>query len=150
VPPFIASEMTEKGDSDWNPPREDRAGERNSLRTSGLIPPEHLETALKIQAARESRTRFFDSYLFGEPGWDILLALYIAQARGYRLKVSDACFEARVPATTALRWLEFVEEAGLASRRDNALDRRSSFVELTALGVERVDGYLKEATKILS
>lgn len=142
--------MSEKDDSDWDQSREEREDDSSPLRSSALIPPEHLETAVKIQAARESRTRFFDSYLFGEPGWDILLALYVAHARGYRLKVSDACFEARVPATTALRWLEYVEEAGLASRRDNALDRRSSLVELTARGVKQVDEYMREAAKILS
>ena len=65
------------------------------------------------------------------------------------MKVSDACFEARVPSTTALRWLDHLESAGLIDRRENAIDRRSILVEISGQGIARMSEYLVIATKAL-
>ena len=118
--------------------------------TSLAIPEHLLRLAMNLKIAREERDRYFSSELFGEPGWDILLALYVAQGRGYRLKIGDACFEARVPTTTALRWLDHIENAGLIERRSNHLDKRSILVELSAQGIARLNEYLGAAAGVLS
>ena len=118
--------------------------------TSLEIPEHLLRLAANLKLAREERDRYFASELFGEAGWDILLALYIARGRGYRLKVGDACFEARVPTTTALRWLEHIETAGLIERRSNAIDKRSTLVELSRDGTARMNEYLTVAAKVMS
>jgi DNA-binding MarR family transcriptional regulator len=117
---------------------------------SADIPADLLRVALNMQLAREERTRFFERDLFGEAGWDILLAVYIAHGRGYRMKVSDACFEARVPGTTALRWLEHVVRTGLVRRVENSFDRRSSLVSITDQGIAQLNKYLSEVKAILS
>ena len=117
---------------------------------SADIPADLLRVALNMQLAREERSRFFERELFGEAGWDILLAVYIAHGRGYRMKVSDACFEARVPGTTALRWLEHVVQAGLVRRVENSFDRRSSLVSITEQGVAKLNQYRGEVKGILS
>ena len=118
--------------------------------TSLDIPADLLRVATNLKMAREERDRYFASEMFGEAGWDILLALYIARGRGYRMKVSDACFEARVPSTTALRWLEHLGDAGLIERRSNAIDKRSTLVEISAQGIARMSEYLTIAAKALS
>lgn len=118
--------------------------------TSLDIPEHLLRLATNLKQAREERDRYFVREMFGEAGWDILLALYVARGRGYRMKVSDACFEARVPSTTALRWLEHLENAGLIERRVNAIDRRSTLVEISGQGVARMSEYLSVAAKALS
>lgn len=119
-------------------------------RTSLEVPAHLLRLATNLKLAREERDRYFASELFGEAGWDILLALYIARGRGYPMKVSDACFEARVPTTTALRWLEHIENAGLIDRRSNAVDKRSTQVEISAQGIVRMSEYLSTAQQLLS
>src|SRR5689334_9354526 len=40
------------------------------------------ELALQLYDARRSRDRMFNDCLFGEPGWDMLLALYGLPFRG--------------------------------------------------------------------
>ena len=118
--------------------------------TSLDIPPHLLRLATKMKLAREERGRYFAGEIFGEPGWEILLALYIARGRGYRLKVGDACFESRAPTTTALRWLDHIENAGLIERRSNLFDKRSSLLEISPDGISRMTEFLETAATALS
>ncbi|MCH7628884.1 MULTISPECIES: winged helix DNA-binding protein [Novosphingobium] len=79
--------------------------------------------------------------LFGEPGWDILLDLYIARHRGTELQVSSVCIEAGVPSTTILRWIARLERDGLVYRANDRGDARRRYVRLTPEGhalMERV------------
>lgn len=114
------------------------------------IPSEFLRLAVAMQQQREDRPRFFHPDLLGEPAWDMLLALYVARGRGYSLKISDACFEARVPPTTALRWLDHLDRMELIQRRKNRFDGRSSFVELSDMAVNAMNDYLATASRSLS
>lgn len=73
--------------------------------------------------------------LFGEPGWDILLDLFIAAQQGERLQVSAVCLDAKVPSTTMLRWLARLESEGLITRNADDRDGRRRFVDLTDQGM---------------
>ena len=92
--------------------------------------------ARRIYAQRRLRTNAFgqDADLFGEPCWDMMLDLYVQQASGKRITVSDLCLAAAVPLTTALRWVGTLEGRGLLRRRIDVSDRRRSFVNLTSKG----------------
>ncbi|MCW1384405.1 winged helix DNA-binding protein [Novosphingobium sp. KCTC 2891] len=72
--------------------------------------------------------------LFGEPGWDILLDLFIAHRRGTELQVSSVCIEAGVPSTTILRWISRLERDGLVYRAADKGDARRRYVRLTPDG----------------
>ncbi|WP_225204587.1 winged helix DNA-binding protein [Novosphingobium huizhouense] len=72
--------------------------------------------------------------LFGEPGWDILLDLYLARHRNEDLQVSSVCIEAGVPSTTILRWIARLEREGLVYRADDRGDARRRYVRLTPDG----------------
>ncbi len=74
--------------------------------------------------------------LFGEPGWDILLDLFIAAQQGERLQVSAVCLDAGVPSTTMLRWLARLEAEGLICRNADDRDGRRRFVDLTDRGTD--------------
>lgn len=113
------------------------------------ISPNFLRLALKLKGAREHRSYFFSGEIFGEAGWDMLLALYIARGRGYRLKISDACFESRVPASTALRWLDFLERSDLVERRESPLDRRTVLLDLTNQALKQMNDYLSNISSSL-
>ena len=89
-----------------------------------------VKLARRIKYVRDDRNALFGHGLFGEQGWDMLLALYIAEGEGYRLKVGDLCNESLVPQSIAIRWIEPLVELHMAHRRSNPLDTRSIFVEI--------------------
>lgn len=99
--------------------------------------------AKHIYAARAERAKFLGADLFGEPAWDILLSLYVAEHEDRRMKISAACNESGVPASTALRWIERLIELKLLKRFQNHLDSRSSFVELTEEGLQKMEQVLE-------
>lgn len=72
--------------------------------------------------------------LFGEPAWDILLDVFIAQKRRQEIQVSSVCLEAGVPSTTILRWLTRLEQEGLIYRESDNVDGRRRYVRLTHAG----------------
>lgn len=82
-------------------------------------------------AARNRRGSFFQASLFADPAWDILLVLTRSEARHHRLTVSQLCDRVEVPATTALRWITTLTDAGLVIRRDDTTDKRRKYIELS-------------------
>jgi hypothetical protein len=82
--------------------------------------------------------------LFGEPGWDLLLDLFIAAVEGKSVPVTSACIGAAVPTTTALRWLSILESRGLVIRRADANDARRVFVELTPRAIDAMQAYFAQ------
>lgn len=71
-----------------------------------------------------------------------MLALYMAEGEGYRLRISEICDESGVPPTTALRWIEKLVAMGLARKRANPTDLRSSYIEITEQASERMSACL--------
>jgi DNA-binding MarR family transcriptional regulator len=104
----------------------------------------------KIIDARRLRAKFFDSNLFADPAWDILLDLYRAHLAQQRICVTSVCFGAGVPVSTALRWLNALEERGLARRSQDPLDGRRFFVELTEKGATAMAGYFAAGVRPLA
>lgn len=92
---------------------------------------------------RRKRTAFVAEDLLGEPCWDILLDLYIQEARRRRVTVKSACKASAVPDTTALRWLSILEGRGLINREGALYDKRVQFVELSAEGKLAVSRWLR-------
>lgn len=95
--------------------------------------------AKHIYAFRRKRNEVFDSILFGEPGWDILLDLYVATVQDRKISVSSACIGAAVPSTTALRWLNLLSERGMIERYPDPLDARRSFLRLSLDTLQKMD-----------
>lgn len=101
-----------------------------------------LLLARELYVERRRRTRYFDADLFGEPSWDILLDLYIAAREDRRVPTTSACIGAHVPPTTALRWLRLLEARGLVEREEDGRDGRRTFVALSPLGMQTMEGFL--------
>jgi DNA-binding MarR family transcriptional regulator len=100
--------------------------------------------ANQIRFSRDLRHQTFDPNLFGEPAWDILLSLYIIDSDRRRLNVRELTKHANLALTTALRWLDYLEEQGLIARKANQFDRRVNYVELSDKGRAAMDHYLVE------
>jgi DNA-binding MarR family transcriptional regulator len=106
--------------------------------------PERLaDLARAILAERRRRVRSFDASIFGEPAWDILLALFGSEPFG-RQTIGQLIRWTGVPQTTALRWIAYLEDQGLVLRRPHPTDLRTVFIELSPTGREQLAGYLTE------
>lgn len=95
----------------------------------------YLRRAKAVYIARRQRDAAAGvAGLFGEPAWDILLDVYIAQQSRREIQVSSVCIEAGVPSTTILRWLARLEVEGLIYRASDTVDGRRRYVRLTPPG----------------
>ncbi len=111
----------------------------NTESPSHMRPPRSTRGALalarKTYALRRKRAAIFGNPdLFGEPAWDILLDLFIAEGEGKSVSVSSACIGSAAPATTGLRWLGVLADEGLVVRENDTDDHRRVMVRLTATG----------------
>ena len=87
-----------------------------------------LLVAEDLYRERQRRREFFGEDLFGEPAWDMLLDLYIAEKKNKRVSVTAACLGANCSGTTGLRRLQQLDERGLVVREADPKDARRSFV----------------------
>jgi predicted transcriptional regulator len=99
------------------------------------------EVVMSVIRARRMRAYFFNGELFADPAWDMLLELFHAALSHRRMAVKHLTAGAAVPATTALRWLTTLVDEGLCSRRDDPLDGRRVYVELTPKGEQSLRRY---------
>lgn len=100
-----------------------------------------VERARRTFVNRARRSGNFSKAMFGEPAWDMLLALY-ATEHSARHTVSELGNLAGVPPTTALRWLDFLEnKEQLVVRRPSATDKRVCLIELSDKARDALDMY---------
>ena len=103
--------------------------------------------ASSLARLRNRRSRFFPEDLFAEPSWDILLDLFISQARGTRVATTSLCLAANAPQATALRHIANLEQVGLLSRFSAPEDKRLVLVQITAKGYGQMRKCLSELMK---
>lgn len=73
------------------------------------------------------------------PGWRILIELYIADGENEPLAISDIGHVSAIPIATTLRWLTLLSEHGLLDRTPDANDRRRHWLNLTPKGHDIVE-----------
>jgi len=93
--------------------------------------------------ARRAREKIFPPSLFGEPAWDLLLDLYLAQRAQRSISISSACSAAAVPATTALRWINMLEQYGLLVRSRDLTDGRRHFLNLSSHAAQAMNDWAR-------
>ncbi|MFT3965149.1 MAG: MarR family transcriptional regulator [Sphingobium sp.] len=101
--------------------------------------------ALAWTRAIRVRNSAFDTSIFSDPAWDMLLDIYVSQSLNKQTTVSDLCNATTAPPTTALRWISVLERRGLISRCSDPQDKRRVLLELTAFGVVRMELALDSA-----
>lgn len=92
---------------------------------------------------RRAREQFFPSDLFADPAWDMLLDMFAARLERQSVSVSSLCIAAAVPATTALRWIKTLTDAGLFIREADAQDGRRIFIAMSDKAFEAMERYLE-------
>lgn len=116
------------------------------------ILPQPLLTSLArgLYAMRRRRVALFGKQrIFGEPAWDLLLDLYIAEQEGKRLPVTSACIGAAVPTTTGLRWLGILERSGLLVRENDPRDARRTYVRISPQAQAAMSRFLGQLAETL-
>ena len=126
----------------WRRKRSQRALEEQVPRLAKL--------AEQLHGFRARRSRRLDAALLGEPGWDILLDLFVRGSKYQRTSITSACIASGKSEATALRWLKLLEERELIQTTRCQADRRVRFVELTADGRARTIALLAELHDMLN
>ena len=97
-----------------------------------------------ILRQRQKRAELFGAELFADPAWDMLLDLTAARAEHRRVSITSLCIASGVPATTALRWIGQMVDAGLFERVKDSDDARRAFVALTDRSAEAMARYFAD------
>ncbi|KTE33470.1 MULTISPECIES: hypothetical protein [unclassified Sphingopyxis] len=92
---------------------------------------------------RRMREQYFPADLFADPAWDMLLDLYAARLERQPVSVSSLCIAAAVPATTALRWIKTMTDAGLFLREADPHDGRRIFIGLAESAHDAMGRYFE-------
>lgn len=93
------------------------------------------DVAAKELQRRAKRSQYLPADLFNEAGWEILLALFVAEQTGQRMSLETACSTSPVAPTTALRYIAFMVANGLVQRSENPADVRHKVLGLTSKGM---------------
>lgn len=104
-----------------------------------------VESVRAVIRARRLRERYFEAELFADPAWDMMLDLLEGELSHRRVAVSSLCVGAAVPPTTALRWIKTLVEKGLFVRRNDPLDGRRVYVELSPSASLAMRRYFSDA-----
>ncbi|MFM6852830.1 MAG: MarR family transcriptional regulator [Sphingopyxis sp.] len=94
---------------------------------------------------RRSRDKMFPRGYFADAGWEILIDLHRAHTSGERLAIGDLGLSAEIPGTTVLRYVEKFVEDGFVERQPDPHDRRRIFIQLSPLGLAKMEGLFREA-----
>ncbi|MEA3053996.1 MAG: hypothetical protein QOG72_2899 [Sphingomonadales bacterium] len=96
--------------------------------------------AERLYAERRKRDEYFPLGLFGEPAWDLLLALFIAQDDGRHFTLDEAYEAAKIEPRDGPMLIERLINAGLVIRSHN----RGNAILLTDHGSDRLSDYLAD------
>lgn len=98
--------------------------------------------AERLYSERRRRDEHFPAGLFGEPAWDMLLALFAAREDGRDLGIAEACEASGVTLRSGRALIGRLETSGLLVRQRSQRDRRRYTVYLTDYAIERLTAYL--------
>lgn len=104
--------------------------------------------ARKLLKEADDRAQFFDASLFADPAWYILLDLYVHASERRAVSVSSLCIAARVPVTTALRWVNNLTQRKIIERSPDPTDRRKAYIRLSADAHEQMTAYLNKIANV--
>lgn len=94
---------------------------------------EPSELAYRLRDMRDARDEVF-GHVFSDPGWDLLISLYIADLEGVKPGQSALIRSARVKHAAGMRWLAQLEEMGLVEAIATPAVRRGRAAALTEKG----------------
>jgi hypothetical protein len=104
---------------------------------------ERAQLAAELYAARRERDKIFGPARtgFGEPGWDMLLRLYVADAAQQEIPLAELVRAAGIEAEIATPYVQWMVSVGIAVMTDDG-EAPGPMVALQAAGRTLMDRYL--------
>ena len=132
---------------DWatDPPSDQPTRRQTSELADNILSVEcrRVQVAQRILSVRKLREVEFSSTILGEPGFDMLLNLYVWEASGRAACLDDLLPTAGALASVASRWLKVLHTEGLLScERHQQPGELMALIELTSLGRDKLDRFL--------
>jgi len=93
--------------------------------------------ANSILKTRRSRSDFLPAELFHEPAWDLLLELFVADAKGQRLTGRDVSNSANVTPSVMSRWLKHLTRLHLII--GDGTGNLDDELTLSAIALEKIE-----------
>jgi hypothetical protein len=125
------------------PTRDFAAMPRSFVPEDRMLDRQRAKAVRRMLRQRRMREQYFPADLFADPAWDMLLDLYAARLERQPVSVSSLCIAAAVPATTALRWIKTMTDAGLFLREDDPHDGRRIFIALAEGACDALGRYFE-------
>lgn len=125
------------------PARDFAAMPRSFIPEERTLDRQRAKAVRRMLRQRRMREQYFPADLFADPAWDMLLDLYAARLERQPVSVSSLCIAAAVPATTALRWIKTMTDAGLFLREDDPHDGRRIFIALAEGACDALGRYFE-------
>lgn len=125
------------------PTRDFAAMPRSFVPEERTVDRQRAKAVRRMLRQRRMREQYFPADLFADPAWDMLLDLYAARLERQPVSVSSLCIAAAVPATTALRWIKTMTDAGLFLREADPLDGRRIFIALSEAASDAMMRYFE-------
>lgn len=107
-----------------------------------------LEMARRTIKFRQWRTTLFDRAMLGEPAYDILLALYVAEAEMPHVTTTRLAELADVAQTSAHRWIDYLVGKQLIHRLPHVHDKRATLLKLTEKGRASLEALFVEMIRL--
>ena len=126
-----------------SPPRDFATLPRSFVPEERALDRQRAKQVRRMLRQRRMREQYFPADLFADPAWDMLLDLYAARLERQPVSVSSLCIAAAVPATTALRWIRTMTDAGLFLREQDPHDGRRIFIALAEGAFDALSRYFE-------
>ncbi len=94
-----------------------------------------------LDIGRQAET-MFDGPLLSNPGWDILLDLYIQRSEGKPISIISVCVAANAPTSTVLRYIQAMLDSGTIVKRPSLDDSESLLIDLSEAAYARMHNIL--------
>lgn len=104
---------------------------------------EFAQLADAILRLRRHRAQIFSRSMIGEPAWETLLEIFVADAKGLPMTGRLVAEQHRVPATVMARWLMHLTAEGLVD--GDSTGNLDEELTLSGAGMEKMEQVLIEA-----
>jgi DNA-binding MarR family transcriptional regulator len=112
--------------------------------SSGVARSELIAAAKCVYRYRRQRLQLFPAGMFGEPAWDMLIAMYSLSDTIAAVSVGRLCAFSGAPPTTALRWMDYLTAQGFLERTEAINDKRKAMISITAKAEGALDHYFEQ------
>ncbi len=102
----------------------------------------NASTARRLLDISRQADTMFDGPLLSNPGWDILLDLFIQRSEGRCISIISVCVAANAPTSTVLRYIEAMMDSGTIVKRISPEDGDGLLIDLSEAAYARLNKIL--------